>query len=60
MGTIGCMVHKTKNKPEFLAEIHMKEEQWSVKEAAITKVVDRLIREDAFIDSCHAVISILE
>ena len=43
MGTIGCMVHKTKNKPEFLAEIHMKEEQWSVKEAAITKVVDRLI-----------------
>ena len=60
MSTIGIMVGKAKRKPEFLAEIHHKEETWALKEAAITKVVDRLIEEDAFIDSCHAVISVLE
>ena len=53
------MVTKAKKKPEFLAEIHTKVDIWALKETAINKVIDRLIDEDAFIDSCHAVISIL-
>jgi hypothetical protein len=52
MSTIGILVGKAKGKPEFLADIHSKEEAWSAKEAAITIAVDQLIEEDSFIDSC--------
>ena len=52
MSTIGHLVGKAKKKPKFLEEIHAKYDSWAAKEAAITKVVDRLVKDDSFIDNC--------
>ena len=53
---ISLLILKAKINPNFLNEIHAKRDEWIAKEKVIGRVVDQLILEDAFIDSCHQVV----
>ena len=53
--TVGILVGKARKKPEFLREISAKEDGKAAKRQAVGVVVEELIKEDAFIDSCESV-----
>ena len=57
MATVGMLVGKAKRNPKFISEIHSKQNTWAAKEAVIMKAVEQLIKEDAFVDSCQAVVT---
>ena len=57
MATVGMLVGKAKRNPKFISEIHAKQNTWAAKEAVIMKAVEQLIKEDAFVDSCQAVVT---
>ena len=55
ISVIAQLISKAKKKPEFIREIHLKQDKAAAKEAAISKVVDKLVTDDAFIDNCQQV-----
>ena len=44
-------MQQAKKKPKFIEEIYSKEKSKDAKTAAIAKVIDRLVEEDAIIDN---------
>ena len=51
MNVISPLVRRAKRNPKFIDEITAKEDLKEAKTAAFTKVVDRLLESDAFIDN---------